>query len=228
MIRISLLHPSYNRPSMAYHTFCNWVNNAKNPSEIEYLIGLDTNDPSCNEYQNIFSKNNIELGKLLIDIDSSTCAIQALNRVASKISDCSELIVEICDDIDCFKDWDETLLKSLEGIDNFKEPKMVGTHDGLRDYGIVFTQPIMNRAAYNKLGFMIYPEYTSMFADNDFTQIARNTGWLINAPHILFKHKHYTLGLNPLDKTYSRRNNQKEWDYNQKIYQDRAKRSFDL
>lgn len=228
MIKISLLHPSYNRIQMAYDTFCNWVNNAKNPQEIEYLIGLDENSNENLSYQNKFLEAEKKVGKFLIDIGDSTCAIQALNRIATKISDTSELLVEICDDIDCFLGWDVELLKVLEGINNFEEPKMIGTHDGLRDYGIVFTQPIMNRAAYNKLGFMIYSEYTSMFADNDFTQIARNTGWLINASHILFKHKHYTLGLTPLDKTYTRRNNQKEWDYNQKVYQERSKRNFDL
>jgi hypothetical protein len=213
---------------MSYDCFCDWVNDAKNPSEIEYLIGLDNNEPEKLLYENKFQEANKKVGNFLIDMGNSTSAIQAVNRLATKISDTSELLIEVCDDIGSFSGWDTALFETLKGIDNFKDPKMIGTHDGLRDYGVVFTQPIMNRACYNKLGYIIYIEYTSMFADNDFTEIARRTGWLINAPHILFRHKHYSIGFNKMDATYSKRNNTEEWDYNRQVYLKREKENFGL
>lgn len=228
MIKISLLHPSYNRATMAFSTCCNWINNTKYPLDIEYLVGLDNTDPDKAMYETKFKEIENKVSKLIVDVGDSTCAVQAVNRLATKVSNTSELLVEICDDVDCFQDWDVALLKLLEGVNNFEDPKMIGTHDGLRDYGVVFTQPIMNRAAYSKLGFIVYPEYTSMFADNDFTEVARRTGWLVNAPHIMFKHKHYSIGLNSIDNTYSRRNNQQEFDSNHRVYQERNRRNFDL
>jgi len=228
LIKISLLHPSFGRPDMAYITFKEWANASKNPQEIEYFVGLDECDDTIDSYKARFNIKEDEVGKFLMDVGDSDCAVKAVNRLATKISNSSELLVEICDDISSIPEWDVKLLLLLEGINNFEEPKMIGTHDGLRDYGVVFTQPIMNRACYNKLGFVVYPEYTSMFADNDFTDIARVTGYLIDAPHILFKHKHYSIGMNTLDNTYIRRNNPEEFSRNERIYIDRKKRNFDL
>lgn len=228
MIKISLLHPSHGRPVMASKTAEKWILTARNPKEIEYIIGLDNNDPSLNNYQILHNPIFNNIMSFVIDVGDSTCAISALNRIAKTISNTSELLIEICDDIDPMQNWDIELINLLKDVDNFKNPKMIGTHDGLRDYGIVFTQPIMNKAAYEKLGFMIYPEYTSVFADNDFTEVARRTGWLVNAPHILFKHNHYTIGLNPIDDTYKKRNNNFEFTFNHNIYQQRHNRNFDL
>jgi len=223
LIKISLLHPSYGRHKMAYNTYCNWLKRAKNSDQIEYFLGLDEGDPDLENYKNTFSETSIN-----INIGNSTCAVQALDRIVKCVAPSSELLVEVLDDVDCFENWDVALFDVLKEVNNFTEPKMIGTHDGLRDYGVVFTQPIMNRACYEKLGFMVYPEYTSMFADNDFTEISRRTGYLINAPYILFKHNHYTLGLNVLDNTYARRNNHEEFEKNRKIFVERQNRNFDL
>lgn len=214
---------------MAYDCFCDWVGCASNPSEIEYIIGVDENDPSCSLYTDKFLnlKNN-DIGGYLIDIGNSTNAIQAVNRIAHKISPKSEILVEVCDDIASFPYWDSLLFECLKGIDNFSDPKMIGTWDGLRGYGELFTQPIMNRACYNRLGFFLYPEYTSVWSDNDFTEVAKLTGFLVNAPHILFNHKHYSKGVTPLDDTYTRRNNALEAKYNRNIFLEREKRGFDL
>lgn len=230
MIKISILHPTFERPQMSYKAFREWSSNASHPNEIEYLLGLDESDRRIREYEEVFSKekNESSVGRFLLNIGPSSCAVQALNRIATMISPTSELIVEVLDDVSCFKGWDDALFKLLENVNNFEEPKMICTHDGLRDYGVVFTQPIMNRACYNKFGYVIYPEYTSMFADNDFTEVARRTGFIINAPHIMFKHNHYTIGGNPIDSTYQRRNNQEEFNKNHLIYQQRHSRNFDL
>ena len=134
MIRLSILHPSYGRPEMAFNACKEWLQNCHNPLEVEYIIGLDENDSLNAEYGiRFFTSKSIQekWGKFEIDTGNSTCAVQALNRITLTISDASELLIEVLDDVGCFQDWDLALWKLLENIDNFKEPKMIGTHDGL-------------------------------------------------------------------------------------------------
>ena len=45
---------------------------------------------------------------------------------------------------------------------------------------------IMSRAYYSQRGYAMYPEYESMYADNDFTEHARHDGVVIDARHLVF------------------------------------------
>ena len=50
--------------------------------------------------------------------------------------------------------------------------------------------PILSRAWYENQGFVFFPEYESMFADNDFCETARQAGVVIDARHLMFPHRH--------------------------------------
>lgn len=227
MIKISLIHPSYKRPEMSYNTCLEWLHNCSNPNDVEYLIGLDDDDTSKEQYKEKF-KNFTWWGRFKIDIGDSTDSVKASYRVAKTISDTSEILFQISDDVSSIPQWDIKIKEAFNGIDNFNTPKALFVNDGYWTFGTIFVHPIMNRALYNKLGFILYPEYTSMFADNDFTEVCRKLNCFIEAPYITFKHKHYSIGMNKFDETYARRNNPIEFEKNHKIFLERQKRGFDL
>lgn len=229
MIKIALIHPSYKRYQMALGIFKEWVSAADHPEQVEYLVGLDENDTTAAQYNGLHDTEEAKkLGRLQISVGDSTSSVTASLRCCKLISDTTELLFQISDDTAPIPHWDTVLLDLLKDVDNFKEIKAIAVADGYWAFGTVFVHPIINRALYNKLGYLVYPEYTSMFADNDFTGVCRKLGCFIEAPQLTFQHRHYTKGLNAFDETYARRNNDGEFKYNERIYNERVARGFDL
>lgn len=228
MIKISLLHISRQRSQLAFDCFQEWMGNCANYKEVEYILGVDDNDPTLNDYTRLFIDNKREYPSFIFNVTDSRNGVQALNNAAKVISPTTEVIMSVSDDQGCFINWDVEIFKVLECIDNFKDPKFIGVSDGLNPYGGTFVYYISNRAYYNKFGWVLCPEYDGMWADNDMTKLAQKTGALIDASHLLFQHKHYSLGLNKYDAIYEKTNNPVEFKKNEKIFLARQQRNFDL
>jgi hypothetical protein len=228
-IKISLLHMSRQRPDLAYKCFEEWLSKSYDINTFEYILALDEDDPTLEQYEKLFKTEGSSQLKLVIT-DSHNC-VQAINNAAKEIAPTSELLISVSDDMGCFENWDIEIMKCLTGKDNFKDPVFIGVCDGIREYGVVLVYYIANRAYYNKFGYVLYPEYDGVFADNDMHQMAYASGFLIHAPHLLFQHRHWTTGLTKKDELSNKNDfngNPQGWSRNQHIYQERAKRNFDL
>ena len=227
MIRVSLIHISFGRPKLAFECMREWMEKSKNPSEIEYFMAMDDNDPKLMEY--FHQCHATVFGKFVIDVGDSRTGIQAMNRAAKTISSTSELVISVADDMGCPMYWDEELFKVLEGVDNFKEPKYIAVSDGLTpiDIGDGPKYAIVNRAFYDRLGFLQCPEYHSMYADNDYFQCGKILG-IIRAPHLVFEHRHHSRGKGEWDDIYWRTNNLEAVAQGRKVFAERKARNFDL
>ena len=202
-----------------------WMKKSKNPFDVEYIMSLDDNDSTIMEYMHGCQANIF--GKFVLDTGGSRNAIQAMNRGATQISSTTELIIGVADDMGCPKFWDVELMKLLDGIDNFKELKYIAVSDGLTPIGETAQYAIMNRAFYNRVGFIQCPEYQSLWADNDLYECGKILG-MIQAPKLVFEHRHYSRGLTPWDNTYWRNNNIEAYELGKRIFDERKKRHFDL
>jgi len=228
-LKIALIHISRQRPQIAFDCFNEWLTKCSDSSQIQYILCLDDDDPTLQEYERLFEHD--ESSNLVLNITESRNGVTALNNGATRIVDTVELLISLSDDTGCFKNWDIELFKLLEGIDNFKEPKFIGVSDGLRGYGAVLVHYIANRAYYDKLKYMLYPEYDGVFADNDMDCIARRLNCVIDAPQLVFQHKHWTLGLSKKDKISEKNDfttNPNGWRRNEEIFKKRFQRNFDL
>jgi len=230
MIKLTIIHPSYKRLAMATTAFHEWIGNAAHPEEIEYFIAMDDADLTVEEYRKAFSDDPMTrtLGKFEIDSGDSTDAIKAMNRVAVKMSPTTEVLMLLADDMGSLPKWDETFFSLFSGVDNFTTPRLIWPSDGYWPWGTVLTMYIVNRAFYNRLGYVLYPGYTSMWSDNDLMEVSRRLGAVITAPQLVFQHKHYSKGYVPMDETYARRNNQSEFNAGRNVFIERQKRNFDL
>lgn len=230
MINIAIIHPSFKRSSLCVAAFREWVSSSSNPSRIEHLIALDSIDPTIEEYKAKFAEVEEvkKVGRFEISVGDSTNAIQAMNRAARMMSSSTELIIVLSDDIGSIPQWDIELFKLLEGVDNFSTPKLIWPSDGYWQYGTVLTYYMANRAFYNRIGHILSEEYTSMFSDNELTEIGRILGAFVHAPHLTFQHRHYSKGYTLYDETYARRNNPTEFEKNRNVFLRRKARNFDL
>lgn len=222
MIRISLLHPSRSRPELAFYAVQEWLGKADNPSEIEYLMGLDSDDSRLSDYElvrndvDVVSRYDCGLFKFIIDKPNTLVGI--VNGLASHMSDTTQLIIAVSDDMSCPKHWDTLLWNELRGVDCSKELKFVGVWDGVintinfegKTRTSFLCYFIATKAWYTEHGYLIYPEYIVSWADFDWTGYIRTrdrtfgTSIEIDARHLIFPHRHYQNGVGTRDDVNKR------------------------
>lgn len=228
MIKITLLHPSRWRADLAHNAFNEWVNNARYPEEIQYVLSLDDNDETIAEYENKFSaEDRARVGLFVFNVSPSRNIVQAVNSAATFMESTSEIFAIVSDDVSAPLGWDVLLKNKLAGVDNFNTPKYIGVDDGLQSFGTFFIY-IANRAYYNRLGYVLYPEYDGVFADNDNACVAYALGAVVPAPELVFKHNHYSKGAISFDRTYAKHNTHDGLERNGAIFNARRSRNFDL
>lgn len=213
MKKISLIHPSRNRPEQAYNTFRNWTEKAENWNNFDYTLSLDYSDPTLAKYNDWIDR--YPLPSQIINDNNS--AIEAINK-AAKIST-GEIIIVISDDFDCTHYWDTQLLAKLEGKSDF----IVKTIDGLQK--TLITLPIMDRVYYNRFGYIYHPDYLHMHCDEEMTIVGHMLGKVINLD-LCFPHNHYTTGKMQMDAINAKNN--ATWAHGQSTLDRRAKTNFGI
>ena len=209
MKKYTIIHASRSRPSMAYTTFLNWMNNAIRPEEIEYIISIDNDDPFLNEYRNLFS------GAVIIyNHGFRKTAVKAINKAAKFSS--GNIIVVVSDDFVSYPGWDTDIILVTGGKSKF----LLKTFDGIQDW--LVTLPIMDRDYYNLFGYIYYPGYRHMFCDTELTCVAELLNCKIDCD-LLFKHVHFSFHGNE-DSTTLKAN--KTWQQGEELFSKRLKENF--
>lgn len=182
-MKISVIHPSRNRPQQAVLTAIKWMGMADNPDNIEYIMMCDFSDSEIAEYSKQFNGRYKKSPSIYCEDNHS--AIEAINNAARLAT--GDLLVVISDDFDTFFGWDTLLLKELKGKSDF----LLKTQDGIQK--TLVTLPIMDRSYYNRFGYIYHPDYQHMGCDVELTAVAMMTGRLIPS-QLQFPHNHYSTG----------------------------------
>lgn len=205
---ISLIHPSRGRPDLARKTALKWIREAG--VEVEHILSLDTSDPLLGQY----------IASDMQCISPNTCVVEATNTAAKKAL--GDILVYLSDDFDCFDNWGVAIENEVK---DFGTMWLLKVDDCLQKFEVpVLTIPIMSRGLYNRLGYFWYPEYRSMFCDEDLYWTCRKLGVIRNAPHLKFEHKHASVGKAPDDETYRR--SAKNWDQGKELFNKRKGLGF--
>ena len=215
---ITIIHPSRSRPAMAFQTKNKWMSNALRPSEIEYILSVDNDDPQLQDYNTEFKYS----ADVTIKYNNNNSAMQAINVVAPDSK--GNLIVVVSDDFDCFEGWDEYLLSHLQGDSDY----IVKTSDGYMNSNWLITLPIMDRAYYNRFGYIYHPDYKHMWSDTEMTTVGHMLGKIIDLQNsnAVFKHRHYTI--NEMQKDAVIEKNDATWNQGKSLFLERFDRDFDL
>jgi hypothetical protein len=205
---ISLLHPSRGRPEKSFETVQKWIQRAGNVS-IELIVSLDDDDPELQGYR--------EMHVSLLEINKNRSAVDAINNAAKKAR--GNILIVVSDDTDCPENWAVDLLKCVEGKTDF----IAKTNDGIQKW--IITMPIMDRAYYNRFGYVYYPGYLHMFCDTELSCVADLTGRRIDIP-LTFEHLHYSVGKSNKDSVSEKADS--TWTQGESLFLERYKRIFDL
>jgi hypothetical protein len=240
MIRVSILHASRNRPHLAFHPVHEYLGKADRPNEIEYIMGLDADDTTIEEYRKVQSvvwpENRYDCGRFVLSVEPKTTMTGCQNRLAKFVSPTTEIIMLISDDFGCPKHWDTLLFGLLKGVDCHKEAKFIGVWDGVigpmhNEYWVDF---IVTSAWLWKHGYLIWPEYRGAMADFDNTGYVRTldltfgTKVEISAQHLLFPHRHVTHVGKPLDNVALALSSEEEMKYGRALLEKRQREYFNV
>lgn len=212
MYKISLIHPSRSRPKQANETIKNWLSKASDRASLQYILSVDKDDKDLRRYKAIGIENGT-----YVAVNRNKSAIEAINN-AAKVST-ANLIIVVSDDFDCEYNWDEKLLKELEG----KEDYIVKTQDGIQP--TLITLPIMDRTYYNRFGYIYSEKYVHLFSDQEMTTVGHLLGKVITL-NLLFEHMHYSVGKSKKDAINIR--NDKSWNQGQSMFNERLKTNFGI
>jgi len=224
MIKISLIHPSRSRAVKAAEMLKEWYSKCDIPQDIEYLIGLDADDSTIPEYIKLW-KDRPRFGRDTFQVGDTHNTVQVINNLAKSSVKESLLLVMCGDDHSCPEHWDTELLKVVADIDCMTQDMCIGVDDGINQM-TRFLISIMTRSYYNRLGYVLYPEYRFCRADDDWMWGAITRGILRTAPHLTFRHNHWSVSGNPIDETYKRIMNDDEMRYGWEVYQRRQADNF--
>jgi hypothetical protein len=84
----------------------------------------------------------------------------------------------------------------------------------------------LTRKRYEKLGYVFYPEYESLFSDTEFGEHAKLDGVVIDARHLLFEHVHYTCNKRDQDAVDLKHGSNSRWESGKAIYYRRKSVEF--
>lgn len=190
-MRLSLLHPSRGRPEKSFDTVNNWIDKAGR--KIEVIISLDEDDPELINYCRLFAGR--EYAGCRYYAHSNKSAIDAINLAAA--SALGDVFIVVSDDTECFNSWAIYIEEETEGKHDF----ILKTQDGIQKY--IITNPIMDRAYYNRFGYIYHPDFQHLFCDTWLTVMADITGRKIISD-LMFRHNHYSVNGTPPDELHKR------------------------
>ncbi|MFA6087476.1 glycosyltransferase [Mucilaginibacter sp.] len=218
---ISVIYPSRGRPEIFKSTLKKWVDAARKPENIEWIVSIDQNDPCLSEYVSFYQNNDLHQF-FFLEISRNRSAIDAINNGALRAT--NELFVVISDDFLPFENWDYALLGELQ----YKEDFIVKTVDGLQP--TLMTLPIMDRKYYERCiysgyNYIYFPEYDHMFCDQEMTAVGHMLGKVITLD-LTFEHAHYTTGKFKKDAVSVR--NDSTWAQGENLFNERLKTNFGI
>jgi glycosyltransferase involved in cell wall biosynthesis len=198
----SILHTSA-RPEKWREIYDAWIKAAVNPEQVEYVLCVDerwgfTEGP-LRDWE-LQRQANLQPLNLYVWNTQRRCYVDGVNA-AAKAASGRILIVNADDQYPC-EGWDERLSYVAECAGDAEFVVAVSTGTPTEHEREILVMPILSRPRYDRLGYVLYPEYESMFADNEFYEHARQDRCLIDARHLFFPHRH--AGIDPGTATWKK------------------------
>lgn len=213
----SIIHPSA-RPGQWRNVYDEWLAKCSHPQDVEYILvaddrwGFESVQFDCPAFGTQVATWN----------KGRRCYVDAVNAGARSAT--GSILIVIADDQFPCEHWDSLFPRFNVTPAVWAVP--TGTPRE-RERGIV-VMPVVSRGWYEKTGYIFYPEYESMFADNDLYAHAKAEGCLIEAYDLpVFPHRHpnWTPGV-VIDQPYAEQNRREAWEQGVQIFKRRTQMNF--
>lgn len=194
-MKFSLLHPSRARYHKSINTVGKWIEKSIK-RDFEVIISIDESDPYKEQYRRQYTTGRFDNPNVRLIVNSNRSAVEAINN-AAKVSE-GEILIVVSDDTDAIHGWDKIISEAIGTHKDF----VLKVYDGIQDW--IVTMPIMDRAYYERFGYVYHPDYKHMFCDTHLTHVADALQRLIIRNDIVIPHLHHSLNKSPKDELTKR------------------------
>lgn len=200
----SICHPTYLRPEQALAVRDLYLSRANNPMAIEYIFGIHHDDKASLELLSGF-RHTITT--------KEGCFPNTLEPMKASSG---KFIMVIADDLFPSMGWDEQILKVVPDMTKLC---VLNFNDLLRTDGHL-CHAFMTRPWLETILADPWPG-TGIYSDNEFTHRARKAAIVVDAPEVIFEHRHVINGKAPMDATYADQNQPKNYDEGRRLLMER-------
>jgi hypothetical protein len=216
-MNILIKFPTRGRPEKFIRAFKGYINLASNKTLMTFLISMDHDDPTATPefietIRGMHPNVHVHLGM-------SKNKIHAVNRDMEKAPPFDILLLASDDMVPEVQSYDDTIRNKMAV--NFPDTDgVLWFNDGLKGHTLN-TLCVLGKKYYDRFGYIYYPEYTSFFCDNEFTDTARKLKRQIYFDIVLIRHIHVISDASLQDDTYARNGDLNIYIKDQKLYESR-------
>ncbi len=221
--KILIKFPTRERTEQFFKTLDKYYELMSGEHDISVLVTSDTDDGTMNNeaVRDRLSK----YPNLVVQYGKGISKIEAINRDMDLAEEFDILILASDDMVPVAKAYDgiiaekfEKHFPDLDGVTWFNDG-YVGDR--------INTLCILGRKYYDRFQYIYNPEYTSLYCDNEFTEVATSLNRQIYFDQVIIKHEHFAWNQEvSRDALYSRNEAYNEVD--KKVYLARKEKGFDL
>ena len=224
-MKILVKFPTRGRRDLFFQTLDLYYSMALDKKNLFFLVSLDNDDPEM---------SNADVNEKLLSYDNlkffygvSKSKIHAVNRDLDLFMDDFDIIILASDDmIPQILGYDEIIRNKM----NEFYPDLDGIlffNDGYRKDELN-TLCILGREYYYRFGYIYYPGYVSLFADNEFMKVGYLLNKQIYIDECIIKHEHPDNGFVGMSRDNIHVLNNKFYHFDKSLFEQRKSKNFDL
>ncbi len=226
-MKLLIKFPTRQRPALFFETLSKYISMSSGLHQIEYVISMDEDDVSMNNEQVRDRLNGLIDGGVDIKYfyGNSKTKIEAINADMDKASDDWDMVFNGQDDmIPTAEGYDDVMLTRL--FELFPDTDgAVWLNDQYMGYDENCTIVAAGRKYYERFGYLYYPGYDSVFADNEYTEVGKALGKLVYVSDRVVKHD--WIGKDQsLDPLLRRNEEPTKYAADRLIFEDRKSKAF--
>jgi len=200
--RVALVHATRGRPQQAAVARKVWLDFAARPDRVEHVFVMDADDAASEPLRRMHHLV-LPAGGGCVAAWNAGCALTR-----------APVLVQLSDDWVPCPMWDDLICARLGDVNL---PRVLAVSDGVREDGLL-CMAICTRAYWEQDWFLFHPDFTGVWSDNWFTELAYRRGAVVEARDIRFAHEHPVKTGRPLDETYARQNAPERYAEGEEVY----------
>ena len=225
MNRLVVKFPTRNRPDKFKAVLDLYISRLSGKHDVQFILTMDADDPSMNTqevHEWLCSRANVV--KIRWFYGNSKTKIQACNANLDGI-DGDVLLLASDDMVPVLQNYDDIIFQAF----SMTFPDFNGAVkfcDGMRPpHDPLMTLSVIGFPIYRKFGYIYNPEYTSLFCDQEQTDVLRALSKMAMCEVCIIQHQWTS---SPFDSLHARNENQKMYALDGAVYERRKRAGFDL
>jgi len=221
-MKLLIKFPTRNRKTKFLTTLRKYYNFLSKKNDVTFLITIDEDDLEMN---NDFVNEILNTyDNLIYFYGDSKTKIEAVNKDLDKIKDWDIVLLASDDMIPVAKGYDDIIINEMKT--NFPDTDgVLWFNDGYQGNKLN-TLSILGKKYFERFGYIYYPEYKSVWCDNEFMSVANILGKQKYFDNIIIKHEHPDWGFGNRDQIHNI--NFKNESSDKLVFNKRKSTNFDL